>query len=172
MSKPKREHRVTFYSPGTFFDEDTTKPIAAWDPVEAAKMATDIRERHGARPYGFQFSTVIVHSGIPDGEGGTLKAEAKSVGRSGMFYITGKIQTYDEASGSTLRSNMKYNDWPIVVETTNGYRHAGIFHAKDVIVDADGKIIRKGDDADLVAYREKMIAQWKAEFEELRRASR
>ena len=61
-----RDHRVTFYSPGTLVDESTTRPIAAWDPVEAVRMAAKITERHGAKPYGFQFSTVIVHPEVED----------------------------------------------------------------------------------------------------------
>ena len=56
-----KAHFVTFYSPGTFVAETTTKPIPSWDVDLAVAMASDIRERHGALAYGFRFSTRARH---------------------------------------------------------------------------------------------------------------
>ena len=52
-----KKHFVTFYSPGTFVAEQTTKPIDSWDVELAVSMSGEIKERYGALPYGFQFST-------------------------------------------------------------------------------------------------------------------
>ena len=50
-------HFVTFYSPGSFVAEETTKPIASWDIEAAKKMARTVSERYASKPYGFQFTT-------------------------------------------------------------------------------------------------------------------
>lgn len=50
-------HFVEFFSPGTFFAETSVKPIEAWDVEAAKRLAIDVHERYGARPYGFQFFT-------------------------------------------------------------------------------------------------------------------
>lgn len=52
-----KKHFVTFFSPGTFVSETSEKPIDSWDVDTAVEMSTQILERHGARPYGFRFST-------------------------------------------------------------------------------------------------------------------
>ena len=39
---------VTFYSPGTFFAEETTKPIDQWNPAAALAMAEGITKRYNA----------------------------------------------------------------------------------------------------------------------------
>jgi len=50
-------HFVRFYSPGTFVAEQTEKLIESWDVEKAKEMARNIKERYGACPYGFQFTT-------------------------------------------------------------------------------------------------------------------
>jgi len=52
-----KKNFVTFYSPGTFVSEETTKDIDSWNIQEAESMAESIKERHGAKPYGFRFTT-------------------------------------------------------------------------------------------------------------------
>lgn len=51
------KHYVTFYSPGTFMPEETTKEIESWDIKKAKDMANNIVERYNSRPYGFMFTT-------------------------------------------------------------------------------------------------------------------
>lgn len=164
-------HYVTFMSPGTFVSEETSKEIYAWSTVEAAKMAKDIDERHGARPYGFKFSTRITHDPVPDGEGGMLDVQSKLVKKSGVYYINGSLIRFDDVpeDQSIMRDNMRFNDYPLTVETRNSYRHTGYFSEKDIIVDASGKIIRRGDDSDLLEYRKTKIAEF-AEYKKSLRA--
>ena len=52
-----KAHFVTFYSPGTFVAEQSTKPIASWDVNAAMGMARSVKERYAAMPYGFEFTT-------------------------------------------------------------------------------------------------------------------
>ncbi len=52
-----KKHFVTFYSPGTMFPETSRRPIDSWDVDTAIELARNIKERHGAVPYGFMFST-------------------------------------------------------------------------------------------------------------------
>ncbi len=161
-----RRHFVLFLSPGTLFDETTTREIGSWDAAAAVSMAEQVRERHGARPYGFQFVTKIVSGGVPDGEGGILKVEPKEVARSGVYYIGGKLVTVDDApDGSILKSNMRGNDWPICCETKNGYSHMGVFGERDKIVGAGGSIVESGDDERYAVYRAQKMAEHEAEID-------
>lgn len=157
-----RQHFVQFFSPGTLVSETSTLPIDKRDTHLAADMARTITERHGAKPYGFQFITKIVAEPVPDGEGGTLDVTPKEVERSGTHYITGELTLYDEVPlcEDTLRSNMRRNRHPIYIENNNSYRFTISFEESDCIVDAEGRIIRYGNDADLVEYRAKKLAEW------------
>lgn len=144
MTQPIRKHFVEFLSPGTFVAESTTRPIDSWDVAEACRMAEDIVERHGARPYGFRFLTKLVADPVPDGEGGTLRVEPKEVATSGIHYLNGTILTLadipDDSEHAILRSNMRGNGWDRIVETRNGYRWTQPFTDKDRIV-RNGKVV-------------------------------
>ena len=100
------QHFVTFYSPGTFTAEETTKPIESWDVDTAVKMAAGIKERHAAVPYGFRFST----RSREDGE-----LDSKVSSKSNMYYLGGKVETIEDVERrndpkeSVLLSNMRCN---------------------------------------------------------------
>ena len=165
---PERKHFITFCSPGTFTSETTTKPISSWDTKEAIKIAQTITERHGAKPYGFLFETKVVADPIPDGEGGTLEVEPKSVKSSGIYYLGGKLETYDDIEArkdpkeETLLWNMKWNDYPIIIVNTNSWKFTAAYKESDSIVDAEtGEIIDRGDDKEHKAYRQNKIAELK-----------
>lgn len=140
----ERKHYVVFFSPGTLVAESSERPVKAWDTREAAKIAKGIKERHGAIPYGFRFETRLTAKPIPDGEGGTLEVLSRTVKRSGMYYLGGKVETLAEVKARndpkerTLVSNMEGNRWDRVVTTTNGYRWTQPFEEGDKVVDAQG----------------------------------
>lgn len=51
-----KKHFVIFYSPGTFFNEESTLPIDSWDIDKAIEMSKSIKERYNATPFGFCLS--------------------------------------------------------------------------------------------------------------------
>jgi len=164
-----RKHFVQFFSPGTLVSETTTEPIASWDIAAAVALAKDVLERHGAKPYGFQFLTRIVAEPVPDDEGGTLEVKSREVERSGTHYITGELLFAHEATSPdqrTLLANMKCNRWPICIENRNSYRFTGVFNENDRIVDWNGTILRRGNDGDLLEYRRQANEKWDAERKE------
>jgi hypothetical protein len=63
----RKQHYVTFHSPGTCFNESSSHPIESWDTKLAMTMAKTITECYGAKPYAFSFSTNIVSDPIDDG---------------------------------------------------------------------------------------------------------
>lgn len=161
-----REHRVTFYSPGTLFAEHTTHEIASWDPKLAAEMAGSVVERYGATPYAFRFSTVIVHEPVADGEGGTLDVVPKQIATSGLYLLGGKLETLDEVEArddpkeEILRSNMRCNEQFIVcVNRENRYRSCIPFGPEDVLCDRKGNVVERGIDPEHVEYRKKKRAE-------------
>lgn len=164
-----RKHQVTFYSPGTFVSEATTRDIDSWDTAKAVEMSEQITERYGARPYGFVFSTHIVADDVPDGEGGTLKVQPKTVEKSGIHFLGGRLETYDDVVArnddkeNILRSNMRNNEHWVIVINDNSYRSTLPFNEEDCIVNASGLVVQRGDDSKLVAYRTEQLAKRKVE---------
>lgn len=143
------KHFVEFFSPGTFISETSEKPIDSWDVKKATKMAKNISERYGAKPYGFRFRTkVTAEKVVVDGE--ALDVVPKIKESSGMFFINGRVLTLDDIpdtkENNILRSNMRSNNWNAVVETTNSYRHTAPFEKDDVCVDSNGNITVRGSD--------------------------
>ena len=58
--------------------ESTEKEIDSWDVKKAMEMARSIKERHGATPYGFRFSTR---------ERRDDELDSKTVAHSGMYFL-------------------------------------------------------------------------------------
>lgn len=160
-----RKHKAIFFSPGTFVCEQTSRDIDSWDTVAAVALGADIVERHGAKPFGFQFATYLIADPIADGEGGLLQVEPREVERTGTYYLGGEVLKYDDIPSTDdtriLLGNMKGNRYPLVIENRNSYRFTTFFNAKDFVVDSTGRIIRSGMDADLVAYRDDKLSQWR-----------
>ncbi len=126
------QHFVHFLSPGTFTSEETRKSIDCWSPEQAAIMANSIRERHGAKPYGFQFST-------RSRDGSEL--DSHETARSGMYFLGGTILTLDEVrnrkdpADRILIANMEANRWDRVIETNKSWKITLPFRNEDTLLD-------------------------------------
>jgi hypothetical protein len=127
-----QKHFVTFYSPGTFFDEETTKEISEWDINAARELAKNITERYDARPFGFQFSTR---------SRGDEDFDSHEINRSPMYYLNATILTRDEIIAKNdpkdemLLTNMEYNKWNRIITGTAGFRWAKPLRDSDIILD-------------------------------------
>lgn len=169
----REKHTVTFFCPGTFFSETSTYDIESWDPQLAARQAAAVVVRYGARPYGFRFETHLVADPVSDGRGGKLQVEPRKLRESELYHLDGKIETYDDfvaradPKEDIARRNMR-DHAPIVCVTTHSYRSTQPFGEKDVMVDAHGNIVERGDTPERIAYRERIKREY---TEELRRTA-
>ena len=126
------QHYVTFLSPGTMFAETSRKEIDSWDVEAAKEMARDTKERHGATPYGFYFTTRGRESEDLD---------SKQTACSSMYYLGGKVRTLAEVekdnlpSERILRSNMSNNGFGKVIENNNSWKVTLPLKPDDVVLD-------------------------------------
>jgi len=131
MTTEVQKHFVTFYSPGTFVAETSQKPIDSWDVETAVIMAADIKERYGATPYGFRFSTRARSADDLD---------SKEVAKSAMYYLGGRIETLAQVKARNdpkdriLISNMECNGYDRIVVNDNSWRWTQPLHADDVVL--------------------------------------
>lgn len=127
-----KKHFVTFFSPGTFFDEEREKPIDSWDVEAAAKMAHEVVERYNATPFAFQFST---RTRGPD------DLDSHESARSPTYYLGGRIETREEIEARNdpkediLRSNLRSNDIARVIVNDNSWRTVRPLKPTDTILD-------------------------------------
>ena len=132
MAYAIQQHYVTFYSPGTMVAETDSKKVDAWDVDQAVEMARSVEQRHGARPYGFCFSTRAR---------GDADLDAKETARGPMYYLGGEVETIEEIeargdpSERILLANMRCNGWNRVVVNTNSYRWIQPLKDDDVVLD-------------------------------------
>ena len=123
---------VTFYSPGTFVAEETTKKVDEWNVDLAIKMSKKIKERYGALPYGFQFSTR---------ERGENDLDSHEAARSPFYYLGGEILTLaqvkalNDSDNHILIQNMESNHWNKIVINTNSYKWTQPLKETDVVLD-------------------------------------
>ena len=126
-----KKNFVVFYSPGTFVSEQSEVEIEKWDVQKAKEIAKDIKERHGATPYGFKF---IVRSRT---EKDLDSRQSKS---SGMFFLGGKILTLKQvisrkdSKDEILISNMKSNGIKKIIENRNSYLSTLPFNKGDKVI--------------------------------------
>jgi len=124
-------HYVTFYSPGTFFAEATTKEIDTWDVGAATEMTATITERYGAKPYGFQFTTR---------ERDEEDFDSRQTDKSGMYYVNCTVSTLadieerSDPADAILLANMRANGWDRVVSPKTGWRCAQPLMDCDVVI--------------------------------------
>lgn len=126
------KHFVTFYSPGTFTAEQSTKPIADWNVNTAMAMADTIGERYGATPYGFRFTTRTR---------GDHDLDSKVSKESAFYWLGGIVETRAEVEARNdpkeeiLRANMRCNGFDRVITNTNSYRWTMPLNKGDVVLD-------------------------------------
>lgn len=126
-----KQHFVTFLSPGTLFAESTVKPIDSWDVDTAVKMAKDVTERYGAKPYAFRFSTRARSD---------KDLDSKVIQTSPTYYLNGTVETLEDIERrndpkeSILLSNMRSNGWNRVVTTQTPYRWTQPLEDGDVVL--------------------------------------
>lgn len=129
-----KQNFVTFYSPGTVSAVSTTKPIKSWDVDTAVTMSKTIKERYGALPYGFQFSTR---------ERGRKDLDSHETKRSPMYYLDGKVLTLEQVKArndptdSILISNMECNCFNKVIINTNSWKWTQPFEPGDIVLHID-----------------------------------
>jgi hypothetical protein len=115
----KTAHFVTFLSPGTMVAEQSTKPVESWDVDAAVKMARGVKERHGAVPYGFYFTTRERDDNDLDSREPRAATSTGSGGRSRRWP---RLRPATDPKESILRSNMRINGWDRVVVNDNSWR--------------------------------------------------
>ena len=126
-----KQNYVTFYSPGTFFNEEFTKEIDSWDVQEAIKMSKEITERHNSTPYGFQFIT----RGREDSD-----IDSHLITKSNMYYLGGTILTLadvkakNDPADKILISNMEGNNWDRIIVNNNSWKHTAVFRDEDIVL--------------------------------------
>lgn len=97
--------------------------------------------------------------------------QSREVERSGVYYLGGEILTYEQMveindpSDEVLRSNMRANDFPLVIINRNSWKSANPFNEEDVLLDHGGNEVQRGDEPTFVAYRAMRIAKWRGEAE-------
>lgn len=123
---------VTFFSPGTFVHETTTREIESWNVKRAIEMAHEIVERYDARPFGFQFS-------IRERKDNEL--DSRETERSPMYFLGGKVLTLQDVieradeRDSILISNMQANGYDKIIENTNSWKITLPLQQNDVVLD-------------------------------------
>lgn len=138
------ENFVTFYSPGTFVHEETTKVIESWDIAKAKRMAQEIVERYRARPFGFRFTTRARKED---------ELDSRVVDTSPMYYLGGTIMTLAEVKERSdpkdriLICNMENNGWDKIIVNNNSWRMVRPLLEGDVVLQFEGFSTKDVEDA-------------------------
>jgi hypothetical protein len=136
-----KKYFVTFYSPGSFVSESSTKELDInWENKnhkqkaidKAVSMSKSITERYGAIPYGFRFSTRSRKAN---------ELDSKVTKSSNMYYLPHcKVETKEEIiqrnlpEEETLRWNMDINEYDRIVTTTKGWKATYPLEKNDVVL--------------------------------------
>jgi len=129
-----KQHYVTFFSPGTFMAETTTKRISRWNIKEAVEMSHHITERYNSHPYCFKFST----RGRTEDE-----IDSRELKTSKRFYLGGTVLSLKEIKNRGLEkdrilmSNMEDNGWDKIVESCTPWKWCQPLYKGDVVLDME-----------------------------------
>ena len=127
-----QQHFVTFFCPGTFVPEAESKPIDAWDAVQAVEISKTIVARYSARPYAFQFTTR---------SRGDADLDSRETARSPLYYLGGtvltlaQVQARNDPKDAILRDNMRFNGIKRIVENCTHWRGCYELHDEDIVLD-------------------------------------
>ena len=130
--KLMKQDYVEFFSPGAFMAETRRIEVPVHNVDKAVELARGIIERHGARPFGFQFLTR---------ERACSELDATETYRSGTYFLGGKLITQQEVidrndpKEDILRSNMRCNGIERVIENNNSWKYVGEFNDDDTLLD-------------------------------------
>jgi hypothetical protein len=134
--KTKTKHSVTFYSPGTLFDESTDKDIDKWDVDKAVEMARKVTERYNAKPFGFQFFTEELKKQKNGETRYTVIKESKMYYLGGTILTLADIKARKDKKDDILISNMEGNDIKTIIQNDNSWRITRPFDSKkDVLLE-------------------------------------
>jgi len=131
MEGTMRQNFVVFFSPGTLVAEQSTKLINSWDIDKAIELSKDIKERYGALPYGFCFTTK---------ERKDDELDSREVKRSSMYFLGGDTLTLEDIKrrndpkDSILISNMEGNKWYKIVVNNNSWQWTQPLKKGDVVL--------------------------------------
>ena len=138
------KHFVTFFSPGTFVAETSTLEIDSWDTIKAIELASTIKERYGAVPYGFKFSTLTREEN---------ELDSSETSKSGMYYLGGEILTLDQVKARNdpkdkiLISNMEGNGWNRIITNRNSFSWTQPLEDTDIVLDFEATKLDDGHPA-------------------------
>ena len=124
-------HFVTFYSPGTFVAESSSLPIDSWDVAKAKAMAGEVKERYGATPYGFRFTTRTREDN---------ELDSKVTATSPTYYLGGTVETLEQVKARAtdkeriLVANMEGNKWDRIITNNNSWRWIQPLEEDDVVL--------------------------------------
>ncbi len=128
-----KKNFVTFYSPGSFVSETTTKDIDNWNVAQAEAMACEIEERHGAKPYGFRFETK---------SRGDNDLDSKVTDTSPMYYLGGEVLTLEDVKAKNdpndrlLISNMECNGYDKIIVNNNSWKFTAPLNRDDIVLNS------------------------------------
>jgi len=164
-------YNVTYYSPGTLFSENSSFKFPNFNLADFASKAKEIKERHGAAPYGFVWEKCELPDVLPEVNGFKVTVHHKVLEKSGMNYITGDLVFASDLTAredSIMKSNLESNSEGIGIINKNSWKYNGFFNKKDKIVNWAGKVVRTGEDEDLMVIRnnnEEQLKIWQKEQE-------
>lgn len=122
---------VQFYSPGTLMAEVDEHPVDRWDVDAAVELARSVHQRHGARPYGFQFITRTR---------GEDDLDSSVTDKSPLYYLGGRVETIEEVEARNdpkeriLRLNMRGNGWDRIIVNDNSWRWTQPLRPDDIVL--------------------------------------
>jgi len=150
------------------FDEVTSEEVTDMRPDLALSLLPKVRLRESMKNiYCFYFRAVAYVDPFVSRDGLHFQGSSSTRRTSGRYFFDGQVVTSDEIlsafdseSGSlisrrVLAANMSDPDRSVAfTRVRDGYRLLESFRPGDVLIDGSGRVVKRGDDGDLVEYRD------------------